>query len=51
MIMAWYGCDKTTCEIEAEACRKEADKLNEANRKRKEAQAGGYHVATTWPRR
>lgn len=49
--MAWYGCDKTHGEIEAEACRKEADKLNEANRKRKEEQAGGYHVATTWPRR
>ena len=50
MIMAWYGHDKTSGEIEAEAKRKEADKLNEANRRLKEAQAGGYDVVT-WPRR
>ena len=50
MIMAWYGCCQTAGEIEAEAKRQEADKLNEANRRLKEAQAGGYHV-TTWPRR
>jgi hypothetical protein len=49
--MAWYGHDKTTCEIEAEACRKEADKLNEANRHAKEEQAGGYHCITQLPRR
>ena len=49
--MAWYGHDPTPPQREAEACRKEADKLNEANRRLKEAQAGGYNVATTWPRR
>ena len=49
--MAWYGHDKTPGEIEADAHRKEADKLNEGNRKRKEAQATGYHCITEMPRR
>ena len=49
--MAWYGHDKTSGEIEAEAHRKSDEELNAANKRLKEAQAGGYHVATTWPRR
>ena len=49
--MAWYGCGKTHGEIEGEAKRKSDEEFNAANRKRKEEQAGGYHVATTWPRR
>ena len=48
MIMAWYGHVPTPARLEAEAKRQEADKLNEANRRLKEAQADGYHV-TTWP--
>lgn len=49
--MGWYKHDPTPAQLEAEAKRKEADKLNEANRHAKEAQAGGYDVAITWPRR
>ena len=49
--MAWYGHDPTPAQIEAEAKRKAEAAANEANRHAKEAQAGGYHVATTWPRR
>ena len=49
--MAWYGHDPTPAQIEAEAKRKADDQVNAANKRLKEAQAGGYNVATTWPRR
>ena len=49
--MSWYGHARNGAQIEAEAKRKAEAAANEANRKRKEEQAGGYHVVTTWPQR
>lgn len=49
--MSWYGHAPNGAQIEAEAKRKAEAAANEANRKRKEAQAGGYHCITEMPRR